>query len=107
MTLTGVFPASVTYLVRVDSVLAYSGVPGQGEVVNTDGTSMSFVLPALELSQIGSVFVEIEQVPGGSTAQIALEVVERYFGSAAFELRRMFPKWYAAGPRRLELEPQE
>lgn len=103
----GTFPTSNTYLVTVDGVAAYSGVPGQGTTISSDGDSLSFVLPPLALSQIGSVTVEIEVVPGGEKVQTAMTITEKAFGSAPYELRRMFPRWYATGPRRLELEPQE
>lgn len=105
--LAGTFPINITYLVRVDGVLAYSGVPGQGTTIKSDGDNLTFVLPPFDISQIGSLVVEVETVPGGDKVQTTLNVVERAFGSASFELRKMFPPWYAAGPRRLELEPQE
>lgn len=107
VTLQGTFPTDQTYLVRVDGVLAHSGVRGQGTVIQSTGDTLSFVVPAFEASAVGSLTVEVETVPGADTVQTTLDVLERYFGSAAFELRRMYPSWHGLGPRRLELEPQE
>lgn len=105
--IAGTFPIDSTYLVRVNGILAYSGVPGSGTVVNTDGDSVSFVVPPIALASVGSLTVEVERNPGGDKVQTSMDVLERGFGSAAFELRRMFPSWYETGPRRLELEPEE
>ena len=107
VTLRGVFPIDQTYVVRVDGIAAYSGVPGQGAVIRTDGDSLSFVTPPLALSQIGAVTVEVETVPGAETVDTTLTVVEQSFGSAQFAMRRLFPAWYGVGPRRLGTEPQE
>jgi len=105
--LTGSFSSDTTYLVKVDAVVAYSGVPGQGDLIQSDGATLSFVLPPLTLSQIGIVTVEVEESPGGDKVQTTMNVIEQCFGSARFEIRRMFPPWYETGPRRLELEPEE
>lgn len=103
----GNFNPSFTYQVTVGGIVAYSGVPGQGETILPDGDTLAFVLPPLGVAQIGSVTVEVTAFPSGETAQTSLTVAERSFGSAAFEMRRMFPRWYGTGPRRLETEPQE
>jgi hypothetical protein len=106
ITLTGIFPTQQTYAITVDGVTAYGGVAGQGNVIETtDGDTLSFVVPPLLLSQIGSVVVLVDK--GGDTRQINLEISEKNFGFIQFEARRMFPPTVEVGPRRLELEPQE
>lgn len=108
VTLTGVFPTGSTYTVAVGGVLAYSGVSGQGTVIQSDGDQISFVVPPFAIAGIGeSVTVLVTRVPESDTVSTTLAVVERHFGSELFEVRRMFPNWYGVGPRRLDLEPQE
>jgi hypothetical protein len=105
ITLTGTFPRDHTYAVTVGGVAAYSGVSGQGNVLLTPNeTTLTFAMPpqptagakTVALSKIGST-------PDSGTSSIT--ALERVFRSAVFSLRRMFPPWYATGPRRLELEP--
>lgn len=105
--LSGSFPDDRTYLVSVNNVAAYSGIPGQGTSIIAVSDTLTFVMPQLPVGSVGAQTVEVSSVPSGETASTSIDVLERSFGSAAFELRRMFPPWYAAGPRRLELEPQE
>lgn len=104
--LTGTFPTDETFNVTVNGVTAFGGVSGQKDnILTADGLTISFVAPVSNLT--GSLTVEVTALPSNDTAQISLTVVERNFSSSVFEMRRMFPPWYAAGPRRLELEPQE
>jgi hypothetical protein len=107
VTLSGSFPTDQTYTVTVDGVTAYSGVSGQGTTIQSTGDEISFALPPVAAADIGSLTVEVTASPSSDTAQTSIEVTERAFGSASFELRRMFPRWYGVGARRLELEPLE
>jgi hypothetical protein len=101
--LTGVFSLTTTYTVSVGGVEAYSGVPGQGNVVLTaDGLTIAFVMP--RQSSVGAKTVLVTESPGGATDTIGIDALERVFGSMAFAVRRMFPSWYETGPRRLDLE---
>lgn len=104
ITVTGSFDTAESYTVTVGGVAAYSGVAGQGNTISpTSDTELSFVLPPLGT---GSKTIVVTEV-GGSSANISLTILERNFGSASFEMRRLFPRWQGVGPRSLELEPQE
>ena len=107
LTLTGIFPTDTPYTVTVGGVAAFGGIAGQGGLITSpDGVSLLCVMPALP-GQLGAVSVVVTAVIGGGSDNAPITVLERAFGSAPFEVRRMFPGWYAAGPRRLDLEPQE
>jgi hypothetical protein len=104
--LTGTFSLTKTYTVSVGGVAAYSGVLGQGNVVLTaDGLTIAFVMP--RQSGVGAKTVLVTESPGGATDTIGIDALERVFAGTVFAVRHMFPSWYAAGPRRLDLEPPE
>ena len=107
VTLTGIFPISSSFQVTVDGIVAYSGKAGQKNTATSeDGTALSFVTPPIPVASVGDLTVEVTETPGATTDQILLTVVERSFGSATFEMRRMFPPWLAVGPRSLDAEEQ-
>ena len=107
ITLAGVFPIESTYEVRVDGVLAFSGISGQGSTLypSGSGTELSFVLPQIPAKGISTI--EVTKVLDGSQTSDTIDVLERAFYGVAFVSRAMFPPVFAVGPRRLELEPQE
>lgn len=106
LTLDGVFPASDTYTVTVNGVVAYSGVPGGGNVAErVDLNTLRCVMP--RLAGTGTVSVLVTGSPSAQQGSVSLDVVEKAFGSSQFEMRRMFPPQAETGARRLELEPPE
>jgi len=105
--LAGTFSTDQVYEITVDSIVAYSGVPGQGNAIYTEGSLLSFVLPEIDIGSIGSLTVQATSSPGAETDTISLSVIEKPFRSTMLDIRRMFPSWCGVGARRIELEPRE
>jgi hypothetical protein len=64
-------------------------------------------MPPIDLASVGSVTVNVKQLPEDVTLSTSITVLEKSFGTSTFEMRQMFPRWYDTGPRQLELEPSE
>jgi len=103
--ITGTFLSTEQYHVDIDGVRAFSGVVGSGSVISTDGSELSFVMP--ELPSSGTKTIQIQDLDGGSQTSTSISVSERSFNNLDYEIRQLFPAWYATGRSRLDLEPQE
>lgn len=92
--------AQVFVVVSGQDVPCYSGASGQGSRPRpVNPTTLRAVVPPLD---IGGPY-QLKVVQGSQTAYLDLAVttVARNWGTRVFRLRRVFPQWYATGPRDL------
>jgi hypothetical protein len=89
--------------VRLGGVLVYGGQGiGYAATLAADNT-VAVITPPLE-EGLHDVFVKAIVATHEDTLVNGLTVLKRHFGSASFEMRRMFSRWHGVGPRSLELE---
>lgn len=94
---------AATYTVLVGGIPAYSGVPGQGNIIRSlDGESITFVIPPLP---IGVAAVQITD--GVTVWNFSVTVLEKPLLRNVFMVRRNYHKWGETGPRLLDWEPRE
>lgn len=108
LTVYGAFTVETAYNAFVAGIPCFSGVSGRGlTVYSEDGMTVSFVMPRMDISQIGSSVTVVVTEVGAGSVQGTIAVVEQSFYSVSLEMRRMFAPWVEVGPRRLDLAPQE
>ena len=101
----GQFPLDEELTVRVNGVIAYSGVSGQGNTVyaSSDGSSVSFVIPPLQ-GTLGPVDVTVQHATGTLTFTGILRVLRYVHRSKTLLMASRFPsppyRIRRASPRR-------
>jgi hypothetical protein len=103
ITVTGPSLVGADLEVTIGGEPAYGG-QGKGYVPQLDaGDTVTVAVPPLAE---GSHDVFVRAIVAGldDTLASGLTVLERNFGTAAYEMRRMFPRWQGVGPRKLEDE---
>ena len=91
------------YQVFINGLPCFGG-QGYGYLPQTlDGTTLKVITPILTIA--GVLDIVVQQVsPLITSAAFPITIIERVFMGRQFSMRQCFPRWYATGARRIDLE---
>jgi len=106
LTISGTFSTSQTYTATLAGVAVYGGVSGKGALLEyVSDTTLRCVVP--RSATIGTQVLSVLAMPSAAVQTANVSVVEKTFGRAQFEVRRMMHPFSELGARRLDAEPAE